>query len=548
MSLSRLCGLGVLSGLSVLGYAQTAQLPDAGRILQEVLTAPIAPLSAPAELRLEAQALSDITPGGAEVEVLSIQFAGHTQFTEQELLAVFAADVFGRSYDLGGLRALANQISTFYRDSGYAFARAFIPAQDLEAGRLLIQVVEGRYGNIEIDADSDRTAAQVARFLSALEPGQVIDQPELERLLALLGDVPGTDLLFTIVAGSEPGTGDVLVRVEEQRVWSGRLMFDNHGNRFSGAYRGLVNLQLPKMFAFGDQFEFSTLYSSEALQLASLQYSLPLENPGLRANFAYNVTRYDLGQGADAQGNAQVSTVGLSYPVVRRTGENLNVSLSYQYKLLRDTFAVGQARRKTEAHIFPLVARFDRNDPYWGGGVNFGSVTLSLGSTVREENLAGMESVDDISFLKLNLQLVRYQNLPMMPVPSTLVTSLSAQLSDTTLDSSETFSLGGANAVRAYPQGEGSGSQGYVGQVELRTVMPPVEPYTFIDVGFIPERAAGVEIQRTLVGTGVGLRGEYLGVSGDLSLAWRLTRSQPTSDTQTRGSNPRLWFSLAYGF
>jgi len=547
MSVSRLCGLCVISGLSVLGYAQNPQLPDAGQLIQEVLTAPLAPLSAPAELRLEAQALSDITPGGAEVEVLSIQFSGHTQFTEQELLAVFAADVFGRTYDLGGLRALANQISTFYRDSGFAFARAFIPAQDLEAGRLLIHVVEGRYGNIEVDAENPRVAAQVARFLSALEPGQVINQPELERLFAMLGDVPGTDLLFTIVAGSEPGTGDVLVRVEEQKEWTGQLLFDNHGNRFSGAYRGSVSVRRPMLLTFGDQLDLTALYSSEALKLGSVQYSLPLEAPGLRANIGYNLTEYDLGQGADAQGNARVASVGLSYPLVRSAQENLSVSATYQNKLLRDTFGAGQGRRKTQAHLFPLTLRFDRRDDYWGGGVNFGSVTLSLGTTDREDDFFGDLTQNETRFAKINLQLVRHQNLPLMAVESTLVTSLSGQLSSTTLDSSETFSLGGASAVRAYPQGEASGSQGFMGQIELRTLMPPIQPYTFLDAGWVPERGTD-EVQRALLGTGFGFRTEYLGVAGDLSFAWRLSRSQPTSDTQSRWSNPRVWFSLSYGF
>jgi hypothetical protein len=61
---------------------------------------------------------------------------------------------------------------------------------------------------------------------------------------------------------------------------------------------------------------------------------------------------------------------------------------------------------------------------------------------------------------------------------------VSGQTASKNLDSSEKFSLGGINGVRAYPQGEASGDEGYRGTVELRhNVMPNVQATVFYDWG-----------------------------------------------------------------
>ena len=551
--MSRKRAVGWVSGFAVLafpffGLAQTqpsAPPTDAGRILQEVLPERVEPAPAPLVLPLEAQALSDIAPGGETVEVSSIVFEGNTVYSQDTLMAVLGDEVLGQAYDLGGLRDLANRISVFYRESGYSFARAFVPVQDLDDGTLLMQIVEGRFGRIELDAQDPQVSEKVAQYLAPLVPGGVIEQSVLERQFAILGDVPGIAVRPAITAGAEPGTGDLLVSIEEIKAWGGSVGADNHGNRFSGEYRGVLRLNRPMLFTFGDRLDLTALYSSESLLLGSTEYSLPLGVSGLRGKVGYNHTDYELGQGADAQGDARVTSIGVSYPLVRNPNHNLGLSLEYQYKDLSDTFAEGLAVRATEAHVVPLTLSFDQRDELLGGGLSYGALTLTAGRTERQDDLAGEITEDDIDFGKLNLQWVRVQSLPVLPMGWTLYGSLSAQLSSTTLDSSETKSLGGANGVRAYPQGEATGSEGYIGQLELRTSYPKASPYLFVDYGYIPQRGEA-EVRRSLSGAGFGVRGNIDRLSGDVSVAWKLDGEEATSDTSQR--DPRVWFSVRFEF
>jgi hemolysin activation/secretion protein len=55
-----------------------------------------------------------------------------------------------------------------------------------------------------------------------------------------------------------------------------------------------------------------------------------------------------------------------------------------------------------------------------------------------------------------------------LPGGFTLYASFSGQRASKNLDSSEEFFLGGPNGVRAYPQGEGAGDEGWLSRLELR--------------------------------------------------------------------------------
>ena len=124
--------------------AQT--VPDAGRILQEQAPTLEQPNASP-NFNFSAPSSSTPPSGGPQVQLQGIQLSGNSLFSEAELLAVLGATT-GQSYDLGGLRHLANQLTEHYRPAGYPFARVFIPAQNLADGVLHLQVVEGCYGQV----------------------------------------------------------------------------------------------------------------------------------------------------------------------------------------------------------------------------------------------------------------------------------------------------------------------------------------------------------------------------------------------------------------
>lgn len=70
-------------------------------------------------------------------------------------------------------------------------------------------------------------------------------------------------------------------------------------------------------------------------------------------------------------------------------------------------------------------------------------------------------------------------------VPLSLFASARGQIAFDNLDIAEKMELGGAYAVRAYPEGEAYGDQGYVATAEARLTFPQVVPGTIQLVGFV---------------------------------------------------------------
>ena len=119
----------------------------------------------------------------------SISISGNSVISEAELLRALG-DFAGKAYDLAGLRGLAEKIANHYRSAGYPFARAFLPQQAGAQGLLRIEVVEGRFGQVQALGDADLVAAG-GQFLATLTPGSVISGKLLERTTLILDDQPG---------------------------------------------------------------------------------------------------------------------------------------------------------------------------------------------------------------------------------------------------------------------------------------------------------------------------------------------------------------------
>ncbi len=547
MRLYRLTALSLTVSATLPAFAQVA--PDAGRIQQEMAPVPQAPAPAP-DITIEAPTPAVTPQGGTQVTLRSVTFSGNTLFEDAVLNAVLG-DVAGRSFDLAGLRDLASRVSAHYRAAGYPFARAFLPAQPLNDGVVRIDIVEGRYGRVRAEGD-DTMTADAQRFLSPLQPGDVIESGALERAALILDDLPGVRAGPIIRPGQERGTGDMLVRVERNSRYSADLGLDNHGNRYTGQTRARLNLGVDSPFMLGDQFLLRSLLTQEGMWFGQLAYSLPVGTSGLRAQIAYSHTYYRLARdfaALDASGTAKTASAGLSYPLLRSQRANLNLSVNLQYKDLNDRQDATFSSDDKSSHSLPVTLAFDLRDGFGGGGITYGVLGWTPGRLDLDTGLGAIDAASartEGGFSKYNLDIARLQ---LLPAGFNLFGRLSAQWASRNLDSSEGFGLGGPNGVRAYPVGEAYGDEGALAQVELRYNHGPYSPYVFYDAGRIRADArpwqAG-DNSRSISGAGAGLRYAEGHWQLDAALAWRMSGGAPLSDTKDR--TPRVWVTAGYRF
>lgn len=528
-----------LLALPVVTFAQ--ERPEAGQIQQQSQPRELAPLTPSVELDLNAGVLTAAEVGGAKVQLNAIRLQGNQVFSAEKLLALLG-DYQGQQYDLAGLQGLANQISQFYRDQGYVFASALLPAQDLASGELKIHVIEGRYGKVNTLGD---LAAATQRFVSPLQPGDVIESSLLERQLMIMGDLPGVVVVPVMRPGEQLGTGNLDVQVSETQRITGRISADNHGSRFSGAYRGRGDVQVNRLLMVGDELSVSALYTSEETWLGSLSYALPLIANGLRGSLSYSHTDYTLGKGFEGYtGTAGIFAAGVSYPLLRSQTSNLRLSATLQHKDLNDTADISNYKKATESYSLPLALMFDHRDALGRGGITWGSLSATPGQMETRTSQTGGAISDDESFLLVNLEVVRLQALA---EKLSLYGRFNSQWANRKqLDGSESFSIGGPSGVRAFPVGEGSDSRGWLTQIELRYQLGwGISPYVLLDAGRTI-RGGTDEEARELAAAGLGARYNHQGFSADLVSAWELDGGDAQADG--RQQEPRLWFNASYSF
>ena len=163
---------------------------------------------------------------------------------------------------------------------------------------------------------------------------------------------------------------------------------------------------------------------------------------------------------------------------------------------------------------------------------------------------------------------VRPSFLQKLPGALSLWASLSGQMAQKNLDSSEKFILGGPNGVRAYSGSEGSGDDGWLGTLEVRYDMPggtalgQAQLFGFYDTGAITlhKDAGNVPITTASAQNRYGLAAWGLGISLSktsshaLRIVWARKvgdnpgRSTAGLDADGRADAARLWLQATLWF
>lgn len=460
------------AALLATGQSAYAQQPPSGGQLQQIPPAVLPQRPAP-DIRIERQEPpSEAAAEGRRIRVDTLRVTGATLFTEAELVAA-AGFTPGQELTLPELRNAAARITRFYNDRGYVLAQAYLPAQDVLQGAVTIAVVEGRYGAIELRNQAGVPEALVEGRLNGLTRGDPVAIAPLERRLLLLSDIPGVVVHSTLSPGAEVGSSDLTVDLTPAPRIYGSLEADNAGNRYTGAYRfgGSVNFANPT--GLGDLISLRLLASTEGLAYGRAAWQAPLGDATV--GIAYTHMQYDLGRefsALDAGGTADIFSAFASYPLIRSRAANLYALASFDSKFLSDEIGLVSQVSDKEIRALTVGLRGDSRDGFGGGGWNAGSLSWTSGELDIES--PAERAADAISarsqggFNKLQYALSRLQTVS---GPLSVYGSLRGQLATDNLDSSEKMVLGGAYAVRAYPEGEAYGDEGYVATLEARLML-----------------------------------------------------------------------------
>ena len=486
--------------------------------------------------------------GSATSFVLTgFRFSGNDSIDSATLAALVDYAV-GERLDIDGLNALADVITKYYREQGYWFARAYLPEQEITDGVLLIAVIEGKYGRVEVNRLARLPEALPLSYLRDIRPGSTIQGPPLERSILLLSDLPGVEATASLNPGTETGTADLRVSLHPAERFRAGLTLTNDGKEW-GAFRSIVNARWSNPLGHADEFAVSLMGASSGTRYARLAYEAPVNDSATRLNMAYAVSTYALDDEfavLEASGETRRVSFIASHPVDRGPRSSVVGEAGFVYTNVQETM-VGLAESERALSGLSAAVRGEWIGEYGDSlsaalDVRVGSVWFAS-ATDAAFDAAGPKTAGEFRKASADVSMFR----PFGAYTSAKF-SFSGQWASKNLDPTEKLVLGGPEGVRAYSTDEPSVDVGWVGRFELRRdvahrLLPGVREATlFVDVGGgrvnkAPWPGAGEADRLTLAGGGVGLVWQYNSFTAEVNYAVPI----PVGDDAPDGGARLLW-------
>ena len=304
---------------------------------------------------------------------------------------------------------------------------------------------------------------------------------------------------------------------------------------------------------YGEKLLANILASDEKMVYGRAGVQVPVGAGGLTVGAGVNHSQYELGdtyKDLDAVGNSDTFEINAKYPLVRTVPFNLYLQGTAEQRKLHDDIRSTQTVTDKQSKVASVSLLADWQDNTFGKQAQSqASVTVTGGKlAIDSEDAAAIDAKGANTtgnYSKVGISLSRQQAIA---DKLSLTAQVRGQWASKNLDSSEKFSLGGANGVRAYPSGEASGDSGWLASLELRyAVIPQMVVSVFYDAGSVTVNTnpyLTTDNKKSLAGAGIGLSGEYEAFNWRTTLAWR--NGDPS--TAEPDKKPRFWVQAGWRF
>ncbi|HSA31638.1 MAG TPA: ShlB/FhaC/HecB family hemolysin secretion/activation protein [Candidatus Omnitrophota bacterium] len=463
---------------------------------------------------------------GPKVLIRSIVVEGATILTAQEVRAV-TLQYEGQELSLKDMQKVADLITAEYRKKGYVTSRAYLPPQNIESGTLLIRIVEGTLGDLQIRGNKYFSSSLLARKI-ALKPQDFFDYAKLQKALSAINEHPDRKAKAVLIPGQKSGTTDVVLEVQDRLPIHAGVAYDNWGSRYVNKHRYAGILQHNNLFGQDDKL-YLKYQESEAqrLQFGMARYSYPITTTVEAGGYAaYNEVRSGLEfKPLDSNGSAALYGVFLNKRMIEEDSLDLRLNFGFDSKSIEDESLGGASRTRDELRVVKSGIDVDVSDP-------LGRTILTTELNAGIPNFMGaMQDHDPLAsrpnasadFTKGVMNLYRLQPLPW---ELTLLWKNTGQFTNHRLAAVEEFQIGGPTSVRGYPAAEFTGDKGYYTSFELSFPVYPLSkdirvPFrkqdrlydalrlvAFWDWGYVSRHqpSVGEEEHNTLRAAGFGVR------------------------------------------
>jgi len=439
---------------------------------------------------------------GEKVKVTSFVFTGNKIITAEDLES-FVKKYIGTELTFDEINQAVVSISILYEQKGY-LAQATLPEQNITNGIIQVNILEAHFGGTTYlpMGNGEKPYVKEGRVMDIVYPSSKVNGPldlkRLERGILLANDLPGIGVGANLKPGQEVGHTDVEVQIENRARFSTSILADNYGSRSTGYERVLVSANLFNPLRLGDDLN-ATILKTAGTEYMRLDYSMPVGNNGLRIGsnatyLEYKVITIEY-KSLEPVGHSAGFGLEASYPIYRSRDKNLNLDFDYDTKVFQNNTNT-EVTSDYYTRIFSTSLSGDFVDQWLlDGATNNAKFIFDHG---KNDLKTSQNFATDISNSHthgiFNRAQFSFRRDQFLKNDYTLVIKGSGQWTDHNLDSSQKFYLGGPTGVRAYPASEGSGSEGYLLNLELKKDLPfNLTGSIFYDEGYVRQNVDNLD-------------------------------------------------------
>lgn len=378
--------------------------------------------------------------------------------TEKEI-----AKYLGKRITLADLSELVDNITNLYRNKGYVFSRAILPAQDVKDGKVEINMLHAHVSKYNVTGN-------VGYFNKAIldDMGQDITSnqdphkiQDFERYVLVANEIGGVNAGFVLESANKQNL--LNIKAEKKPV-DASIVFDNNSTKSLGFRRMLATLRFNDAW-LGGSLEGKYLASPDfkKLRYFNVVYSKVINAKGLslQAQGSHSHTSPKL-QSMSFDGESYRMELDLSYPLIYTRADKLKLTFGFHgvsTEIKQQSLSLFKDSNR-EVH---LRLMWDKRDSL---GLTVLEGELSQGfNALGAGNGKSTRAGSSLTFTKIFMNMLRVQYLTNR---LSLILQSSSQFSLQPVSSIFEFGVGGMGYGQAYNTSELTGQNGVSWKGELK--------------------------------------------------------------------------------
>lgn len=469
---------------------------------------------------LPVQAAGDETPPELRFNIERYVVEGAKLLTRADFDAAVAPYV-GKGRDFSDVQSALEAIEELYVVRGYSAVHVLLPEQELEAGTVRFQVIEGRYGKVTVKNNRHFTEANVLNAIPSLRSGGVPQATATARELRLANENPARRIDVVLKGGEQDDLVDASVQVSDNDPSQWTVMLDNSGTEETGRSRLGLSYRYANLFDLDHvvqlQAQTSPQYTDRVKVLGG-SYKLPLYGYGHSVEFfgAYSNINSVVGGLDNFKGGGLMFSARYNIPLDRIGSYDPRLTFGFDWRRFSEVNLVSPLTTLyNRIVVTPLSVAYATQGRLWGGDLGLDASFTANVPSAADGKSDDFDVYDQVSFTKPtpDYKVVRIGGGYTRSLGSDWQTRAACrgQWSGDRLIQGEQMRLGGADGVRGFSEGSESGERG--GLCKLEGYTPALEwgngttrALLFFDGGAVYPK----DTHRTVImGAGAGMRASY---------------------------------------